>query len=335
MLFKRINLEFFKGGSTTTQVQKRDPKSAELVNMDSAVYNILSPIAARYGGISMPSSYVTKNSKGEYVTSTDVPVPSVRTTDPVSSKLGTSSSSSRTGGSAAGWSGGYNKHGDYVGSNGAYDSSGRYVGSKAQYIASQQNSSPSSSAAAATPVSSALDLGNWNDSVLGQNFNIADEQAALTNANILNLLQTTPEYLNKHSAFLENGTDEGFENYLAASEQAIANAYSKNVGTDLNNMAAKGILNSSVTNRALANQQAETGNAIAANRNEAANTWLNNYISGYNAGVSGLDSMIKLPTQYYQNALAPVMPLYNYWKDMTDAYYGHEDYDTVVSSGGK
>ena len=327
-----MNLHFFKGGSSTTKVDKRDPKSAELVNMDSAVYNMLAPIATRYGGMSMPTSYVTKNSKGEYVTSTDVP----GSTTGTSSKLGLSSSgASSGGGSSAGWSGGYDKHGDYVGSNGAYNSSGRYVGSKAQYIASQRAASSSSGNAAVTPTDSSLDLGNWNDSILGQNFNVADEQAALTNANILNLLQTTPDYLEKHSAFLENGTDAGFENYLKSSEQAIANAYSKNVGTDLNSLAAKGILNSSVTNRALANQQAETGNAIAANRNTAANTWLNNYLSGYNAGISGLESMVKLPTQYYENALAPIMPFYNYWKNMNDAYYGHEDYDTVVSSGGK
>ena len=226
MLFKRISLEFFKGGSSTQTVQKRDPKSAELQSMDGTIHNLLSPITTRYG--------------------------------------------------------------------------------------------------------------QWgNGSVLSQNYNRADQQAAVTNANILDLLQSTPQYLDKHQNFMENGTDAGFENFLAGSEQAIANAYSKNVGTDLNSMASKGIINSSVTNRALANQQAETGNAIAANRNQGAGIWMDNYLSGYKTGMEGLDTQIGLPTKYYQNALAPVMPAYNYWKDMTDAYYGHEDYDTVVSSGGK
>ena len=248
MLFKRINLEFFKGGSSSAP--KRDPKSAELQAMDTAVYNILSPIATRYGG-------------------------------------------SQIGGVT---------------------------------IPSSIPAAPGKSGSPTTP--------SWDsDSLLAMNYDVADQQAAATNANILDLLQSTPQYLAKHQAFMENGTDEGFENFLSGSEQAIANAYSKNVGTDLNNMASKGILNSSVTNRALANQQAETGNAIAANRNQGAGIWMDNYLSGYKTGMEGLNTQTKLPAQYYLNALAPTAPLYNYWKDMTNAYYGHEDYDTVVSSG--
>ena len=57
------------------------------------------------------------------------------------------------------------------------------------------------------------------------------------------------------------------------------------------------------------------------------------YNQNYNSGLQGLETYAKLPAQYYQNALAPVIPAYNYWKDLTDAYYGHEDYDTVVHNG--
>ena len=57
------------------------------------------------------------------------------------------------------------------------------------------------------------------------------------------------------------------------------------------------------------------------------------YNQNYNSGLQGLETFAKLPTQYYQNALAPISPLYNYWKDLTDSYYGHEDYDTVVHNG--
>ena len=48
-MIKLINLEFFKGASTTEKVEKRDPKSPQQVAMDSSVYNLISPIAARYG----------------------------------------------------------------------------------------------------------------------------------------------------------------------------------------------------------------------------------------------------------------------------------------------
>ena len=57
------------------------------------------------------------------------------------------------------------------------------------------------------------------------------------------------------------------------------------------------------------------------------------YNQNYNSGLQGLETFAKLPTQYYQNALAPISPLYNYWKDLTESYYGHEDYDTVVHNG--
>ena len=314
MLFKRINLEFFKGGSTTTQVQKRDPKSAELISMDSTIYSLLSPIATRYGGsptqgVSMPSYSVAPVQSGG---------------QPSISPFGMSRPGSNN--YSGSWDGGYNTHGDYTG-NGNYNASGQYVGRKP----SRSVLSSKYGGSVAAPVASQWGSG----SVLSQNYDLADQQAAVTNANILDLLQSTPQYLDKHQAFMQNGTDAGFENFLSGSEQAIANAYSKNVGTDLNSMASKGIINSSVTNRALANQQAETANAIAANRNEGAGIWMDNYLSGYKTGMEGLDTMSDLPTKYYQNALAPIMPLYNYWKDMTDAYYGHEDYDTVVSSGGK
>ena len=295
--------------------------------MDSTIYSLLSPIATRYGGsptqgVSMPSySAAPAQSGGQQ-------------SNLFSGSLSLGSGS-KTSGSK--WNGGYNSHGDYTGT-GSYDSSGNFVGRYQSNMDSSRQSGGSSSGGngyssgqSYSPISS----GWGNGSVLDQNYDLADQQAAVTNANLLALLQSTPQYLDKHQAFMQNGTDEGFENFLSGSEQAIANAYSKNVGTDLNSMASKGIINSSVTNRALANQQAETGNAIAANRNEGAGIWMDNYLSGYKTGMEGLDTMSDLPTKYYQNALAPIMPLYNYWKDMTDAYYGHEDFDTVVSSGGK
>lgn len=57
------------------------------------------------------------------------------------------------------------------------------------------------------------------------------------------------------------------------------------------------------------------------------------YNRDYNSGIGSLETYAKLPAQYYQNALAPISPLYNYWKDLTDSYYGHEDFDTVVKQG--
>lgn len=171
-------------------------------------------------------------------------------------------------------------------------------------------------------------------SFLDNAFNTADRQAALTNANINELLAATPEYLRKHQAFLDDGTDAGFENYVRATEDALANTYSKNVGTDLSSLASRGILNSSVTNRALANQQAEIGDAVAKNRNEASNNWMNQYLQGYNTGMEGLKTQTELIPSYYTNALSPLMPAYNFWKDSTDAWLA-DDRDYVATSSGK
>lgn len=171
-------------------------------------------------------------------------------------------------------------------------------------------------------------------SFLDSAFNTADLQAALTNANINELLAATPEYLRKHENFLDNGTDAGFENYVRATEDALANTYSKNVGTDINSLNNRGILNSSVTNRALANQQAEIGDAVAKNRNEAANVYLQNYLNGYNTGMEGLKTQTELIPTYYTNALSPLMPAYKFWKDSTDAWLA-DDRDYVATSSGK
>ena len=65
-MIKLINLEFFKGGSTTEKVEKRDPKSPQQLAMDSSVYNLISPIAARYGGTSvLPNITTTKITQPE------------------------------------------------------------------------------------------------------------------------------------------------------------------------------------------------------------------------------------------------------------------------------
>ena len=173
-----------------------------------------------------------------------------------------------------------------------------------------------------------------NGSFLDQAFNTADQQAARTNSNINELLMTTPEYLRKHQNFLSQGTDEGFENYIRASEEALANMYSKNVGTDLSSLASRGILNSSVTNRALANQQAEIGDAAAKNRNQGASMYLDNYIKGYNTGMEGLKTQMELIPMYYRGALAPLMPAYDFWNQSTKNWLADEK-DYVATSSGK
>lgn len=106
--------------------------------------------------------------------------------------------------------------------------------------------------------------------------------------------------------------------------QDAASGYNQTAGTSQN------AYNSVLQNMLGANKDAL---GTMQSRVGALNDVASGYNQNYNSGLAGLESMAKLPTQYYQNALAPISPLYNYWKDLTDSYYGHEDFDTVVNQG--
>lgn len=293
-MIKYLNLQFFKGGSDVQEVEKREPKSAELKAMDAALYNIMGGITSRYGGVNMPVGGVQQPVSGSDYDLSRIP----------------------------------GAHKDSWGrimipSTGGYGSDHVATTSELDYLRVKNQGGQVSQAA------------GFNDGgFMDRAFDTADRQAALTNANINELLTTTPEYLRKHQNFLSQGTDEGFENYIAASERALANTYSKNVGTSLNSLAGRGVLNSSVTNRALANEQAEIGDAVAKNRNAASNNWMNQYLSGYNTGMEGLKTQTALIPTYYENAVSPFKPAYNFWKDSTDAWLAN-DRDYIATSDGK
>ncbi len=294
-MIKYLNLQFFKGGTDVQEVEKRQPKSEQLKAMDTGMYNIFGGIVDRYGGVSMPSGL---SSEGR--------------------SSGSQYDLSRIPGAIQ----------DSWGRILIPDNSrnGRHVASSSELDYLRAGSGGSGQVGGGTKIK--------NGSFLDQAFNTADQQAARTNSNIDELLMTTPEYLRKHQNFLSQGTDEGFENYIRASEEALANMYSKNVGTDLSSLASRGILNSSVTNRALANQQAEIGDAAAKNRDQGASMYLDNYIKGYNTGMEGLKTQTELIPMYYRGALAPLMPAYDFWNQSTKNWLADEK-DYVATSSGK
>lgn len=250
MLFKRINLEFFKGGSTTTQVEKRDPKSAQHVAMDNSIYGLLSPLAARYGGTSvLPNITTTKITQ---------PEPNYS-----NSYYGVNQ-------------GGYNRQGDYTG-NGQYDASGRRV-NYGRTPSPQQTTTIQSQ----TP-----NLAGFNESQLGKNFDIADAQKSLVDANTLNLLANNGSNLNLSQNALRN-MESLANNYV--------NPYSTNDFTNMNN----NMLNSQLGQINLSNNAYGKAESLANNyvnpfstqdmRNNvsAVNNLANNYVSPY--GKSDFDA---------------------------------------------
>ena len=397
MLFKRINLEFLKGGSTTTQVQKERPQIS----------------TARFAGQQYIRSPVSVGRKVRW---------NIRSWLRTASELRQS--------------GGYNRQGDYTG-NGQYDASGRKVNQSQVASNGKGGTSGGSSSALNNFNNSQLgrnfDIADQQSALANQNSldllrnngrNLGLSQNALQKAEYLADTYRSPYQANDYDNYIDKmgqivdqstqhatkyyddadwyleqnkdlssrGTNQALENYMSEIYKSINSNFSNSAASLLNDAAGKGVINSSIAHRGIAGlsndassaageqyaggfqtllnnslQGAQTSGNLAQNVVSTANTSTNNYkdvinsmlgvnqdslatMQGragvltnasqgynrdYNSGLQGLETYAKLPTTYYQNALAPVSPLYNYWKDMTDAYYGHEDYDTVVSSNGK
>ncbi|MDO5114595.1 MAG: hypothetical protein Q4D58_00720, partial [Synergistaceae bacterium] len=174
------------------------------------------------------------------------------------------------------------------------------------------------------------------------------------------------DYLSDHKDLLANGTNAGLQNVVNEMNKSVYSGMQKTAGTKLSDWAKKGIINSSVATSGINDIENAAANAAAGNYGNVYNTMLANYLSGadtsrglaesvmanandafnnyynlagsyrdnYNSGLEGLNTFAALPEQYYSNALAPLSPAYNYWKDSTNAWLAN-DKDYVATSDGK
>ena len=112
------------------------------------------------------------------------------------------------------------------------------------------------------------------------------------------------------------------------------------MGTMLNNLGKRGVLNSSVTTAGT--NQLSQATADAYNRN---------YMTAYQAVLSGLGQSLQgsqnntasllsalgavgnIPSQTYEALGAQLTPAFNLWKNWQSSYDNREDYDTVVREG--
>lgn len=108
---------------------------------------------------------------------------------------------------------------------------------------------------------------------------------------------------------------------------AINSELKKNSGSLLNDLASRGVLNSSVTNRGLG--------TLTSN---AADAYAKNYLDAYNSVSgnlnSGLQTLLSVPDSANSAIEASYSPVYNMWKDWYQTYANSEDYDHVVEQGG-
>ena len=150
------------------------------------------------------------------------------------------------------------------------------------------------------------------------------------------LLAQNRNLVNEITDIARNGTiPTNISNTLNASvNQGLQNS----MGTMLNNLASRGVLNSSVTT-AGTNQLAQAA-ADSYNRNylTAYQTVLNGLGQGLQGSQGNLTSLLStlgtvgsIPSQAYNNVGAQLQSPYTFWKDWQNFYQTDEPYDTIVT----
>lgn len=160
-----------------------------------------------------------------------------------------------------------------------------------------------------------------------------------------NLLSQIPSALNQNNALaneIANVARTGniptalSERMNASVNQGLQNS----MGSMLNNLADRGVVNSSITSQ-----------GISRLGQQAADAFNQNYLSTYNSVLGGLGTALQgqqnnagallqglnaignIPSQAYEGAYAGLMPAFNFWNAWQGSYDNREDYDTIVKQG--
>ena len=146
------------------------------------------------------------------------------------------------------------------------------------------------------------------------------------NANIANEIATLARTGNLPSGLAEN--------LNASVNQELNNS----MATMLNNLASRGVVNSSTMTQGVNNLSQQAADAYTRNymtAYQAALSGMGNALQGQQNNLSGLTTGVyalgKIPEQVYEGAAAQLMPAYNMWKAMQNSYDTRTDFDTVVT----
>lgn len=186
-----------------------------------------------------------------------------------------------------------------------------------------------------------------------QNFDANDWNTARNTANQAlqqqsQLLSKIPETLSQNAGIANElatiARTGNLPSGLAQNLNASVNQELKSgMGTMLNNLASRGVVNSSIMSQSVNNLS-----------QQAADAYTKNYMTAYQAALSGMGAALqgqqnnlsglttgvyalgKIPEQAYEGAAAQIMPAYNMWKAMQSSYDNREDYDYIAEpdSGG-
>ena len=155
-----------------------------------------------------------------------------------------------------------------------------------------------------------------------------------------------PDTFNRSSGILDNMTNllqtgeapTGITDKLNA---GVNKSLRSSMGTMLNGLANRGVVNSSITSQGVNNLSQAAADAY--NRNYM-NTF-NSILGGYGNALSGaqnntanllnsVNALGKVPSMAYEGAAAPLMPGFNLWKTWYQLRNSEpEEYDTVVQQG--
>ena len=172
--------------------------------------------------------------------------------------------------------------------------------------------------------------------------NITDNSLNQQNA----FLSMLPGYLNNTNNILANiqniaNTGELPSGITDKLNSGVHKELQSSMGSMLNNLASRGVVNSSVT-----------GQGISRLGQQAADAYNRNYLNAFNSVLSGqaqalqgsqnntasllssLGATAQLPAQAYEGVTAGLMPAYNFWKALQNSYDNSTDYDWMVVPGG-
>ncbi|MBQ7170068.1 MAG: hypothetical protein IJR63_09245 [Synergistaceae bacterium] len=159
------------------------------------------------------------------------------------------------------------------------------------------------------------------------------------------LLSRIPETLTQNSSIASEiatlARTGNLPSGLASNLNASVNQeLQSSMGTMLNNLANRGVVNSSIMSQGVNNLSKQAADAY--NRNymtayQAALSGMNSALQGQQADTSALlsatNALGNIPSQAYEGAGAGITPAFNLWKAMQSSYDNREDYDTVVTQG--
>ena len=125
-----------------------------------------------------------------------------------------------------------------------------------------------------------------------------------------------------------------------AANASVNKGLQSGMGSMLNNLAGRGVVNSSITSKGINGLAQNAADAMNTNYLNAFNSVLNGYAQGLQGAqnntssiLGGVNALGNIPTQAYENANAQIMPAFNLWKAWQNSYDNREDYDTVVKQG--